>query len=151
MIANTWFNSMTRFLHDSFWGRLQAHIVAMCVVKLFHWSWINQFLHRSRQRYVAKDGISTDTLPNVSYSIQKQTTNKSNSIHFMACTIFYYLQYHVYIIFASLIQTSHLLLKQSPIYYISISILTVKKFLTIPLQRWIHPSYFTKGGDFVFK
>lgn len=150
MIANTWFNSMTRFLHDSFWGRLQAHIVAMCVVKLFHWSWINQFLHRSRQRYVAKDGISTDTLPNVSYSIQKQTTNKSNSIHFMACTIFYYLQYHVYIIFASLIQTSHLLLKQSPIYYISISILTVNKISYYSTSTMDSPILFYKRRRFCF-
>lgn len=149
MIANTWFNSMTRFLHDSFWGRLQAHIVAMCVVKLFHWSWINQFLHRSRQRYVAKDGISTDTLPNVSYSIQKQTTNKSNSIHFMACTIFYYLQYHVYII-ASLIQTSHLLLKQSPIYYISISILTVNKISYYSTSTMDSPILFYKRRRFCF-
>lgn len=150
MIANTWFNSMTRFLHDSFWGRLQAHIVAMCVVKLFHWSWINQFLHRSRQRYVAKDGISTDTLPNVSYSIQKQTTNKSNSIHFMACTIFYYLQYHVYIIFASLIQTSHLLLKQSPIYYISISILTVNRISYYSTSTMDSPILFYKRRRFCF-
>lgn len=150
MIANTWFNSMTRFLHDFFWGRLQAHIVAMCVVKLFHWSWINQFLHRSRQRYVAKDGISTDTLPNVSYSIQKQTTNKSNSIHFMACTIFYYLQYHVYIIFASLIQTSHLLLKQSPIYYISISILTVNKISYYSTSTMDSPILFYKRRRFCF-